>query len=219
MKAIFMAFFLDIYSYISYDIYREICMEVTMAGKIKITQEEILNKAFEITKKEGIMAVNARRLALECSCSIQPIYYYFNTMDELRRQIILKSKEEYNQYIQRSKEQLDEKAFKAVGIAYILFAENEPELFKLLFMNHDENEYGLSTKVDDNFEYILSTVMEQTNLSRENAKKFYEIVWIATHGIATMLATKFMNFREEQVSEYLSLIYKGVLKELNNDHD
>ncbi len=190
-----------------------------MAGKIKITHEELLEKAFDITKKEGIMAVNARRLAVECSCSIQPVYYYFNTMDELRRQIILKAKNTYNQYIQKSKAQLDIPAFKAVGVAYILFARQEPELFKLLYMNNDENDSGLSNKLDDNFDYILSTVMEQTGLPRKEAQKFYEAIWIATHGIATLLATKFMNFTQEQISEYLTLVYKGVLKELNHDNN
>lgn len=88
-----------------------------MPNKIKVTKEDILNCALTITKKTGIGNVNARIIAKELNCSIQPIYYYFETMDNLRKQIVHEARKIYNSYIEDSKKDPDNPAFKAVGIA------------------------------------------------------------------------------------------------------
>ena len=74
-----------------------------MPNKIKVTKEDILNCALTITKKTGIGNVNARIIAKELNCSIQPIYYYFETMDNLRKQIVHEARKIYNSYIEDSK--------------------------------------------------------------------------------------------------------------------
>ncbi len=188
-----------------------------MPARIKVTKEQIIQSALDITRKEGIAAVNARRLAKELHCSIQPVYYYFTTMDHLRAEIITAAKQAYNSYIEESKKLSDYTPFKAVGMTYILFASKEPALFQLLFMANQQEKFHLNLAVDDNYEYILQSAMEVTGFQKEKAIKLYEILWITTHGIATMIATHFMNFTKEQISSILTTVMNGIVKELRND--
>lgn len=178
-----------------------------MPNKIKVTKEDILNCALTITKKTGIGNVNARIFAKELNCSIQPIYYYFETMDNLRKQIVHEARKIYNSYIEDSKKDPDNPAFKAVGIAYIKFASLEPNLFQLLFMSKADNEFGISAKIDENYDYILSTI----DAPKEDAKRIYEAIWITTHGMATMIATGFMKPTPGEISDILTFVFKGLV--------
>lgn len=55
-----------------------------MAPKQKITREQLLEVAFDITRKEGFSAVTARSVAKAAGCSIQPVFSQFDTMEALR---------------------------------------------------------------------------------------------------------------------------------------
>ena len=55
-----------------------------MPPKVKTTKEMIINAAFEITRKIGIDAVNAKSVANYLKCSTQPVMYNFATIEELK---------------------------------------------------------------------------------------------------------------------------------------
>ena len=55
-----------------------------MPPKIKITKEDIVRTAVEIVREQGDGMLNARTLAERLSCSTQPIFSNFRTMQELR---------------------------------------------------------------------------------------------------------------------------------------
>lgn len=55
-----------------------------LAPKQKITREQLLESAFDITRKEGFSAVTARSVAKAAGCSIQPVFSQFDTMEALR---------------------------------------------------------------------------------------------------------------------------------------
>lgn len=187
-----------------------------MPAKIKVTKEMIIECAFNITRTEGVEHVNARRIGKELNCSLHPVYYSFGTMDALREVIIEKAKEIYNQYFIESIK-FDEKRFKAIGISYIKFAQNEKELFKLLFMRNAKYQITNMNDVDDNNAFIWNELCNEYDLSLEQAKKIHQQTWIATHGMAVLIATDFMFFTKEDISEYLSNIFVGLLKEIKGD--
>lgn len=188
-----------------------------MPAPIKVTREDILSVSLEITKKEGIDSVNARRLARELNCSIQPVYYYFKTMDQLRVCIIQEARKEYNKYIDASKNDPKYNAFKSVGVNYIKFASKEPNLFKLLYMDNKNYNFEMNIDTDENYPYILKTAMESTGLNEEQAKKLYSMIWVTTHGIACAICTKFISFTENEISEILTKTLKGLMVEIKND--
>ena len=97
----------------------------------KLTKEDIINAALETVRQNGADAINARSLASYLDCSTQPIFSNFASMDELRLAVIDKATELYNNYLTREIDEQNYPAYKASGIAYIRFAREEKELFKL----------------------------------------------------------------------------------------
>ncbi len=182
-----------------------------MPPKVKITEDEIINTAVEIVRKNGAQAVNARNIAAILQCSTQPIFSNFATMDGLRRAVVEKADVLCQEYIRREVERGEFPAYKASGMAYIRFAKEEKELFKLLYMRDRTNEIiPESSELGDKME---SVVQRNTGLSREAAKLFHLEMWAYVHGIATMVATGFVNFEWELISRMLTDAYQGMRKQ------
>ncbi|MCH5255170.1 MAG: TetR/AcrR family transcriptional regulator [Lachnospiraceae bacterium] len=183
-----------------------------MPPKAKFTKDEILDMAFYITKEYGIDAVTARELGARLGSSARPIFTIFESMDEVKESVIIKSKELYGQYVEEGlKSQL---AFKGVGIAYIRFAIEQPKLFQLLFMRPTQEPTDVSMilpVIDDNYEKILQSVQEPYCLERKAAERLYQHLWTYTHGIATMFATGLCSYTMEQLEERLTDVFKGLL--------
>ena len=97
--------------------------------------------------------------------------------------------------------------YKAFGMAYIRFAKEEQELFRLLYMRDRRGE-DLSPSSD--FEQAVQMLMHANGLSRERAQLMHLEMWSCVHGIATMLATDFLPLDEASVSEILSDVYYGI---------
>ena len=53
-----------------------------MPRATKFLKEDIIEAASAVVKKEGLSAINARRVAKELGCSVQPIFYQFETHPE-----------------------------------------------------------------------------------------------------------------------------------------
>jgi AcrR family transcriptional regulator len=182
-----------------------------MAPKVKITKEEILSAAVELVRTGGEQSLNARNIASALNCSTQPIFSNFATMEELRYAVLVQADALYRDYIQREMESGKYPAYKASGMAYIRFAKEEKELFKLLYMrNRDGEAFSVGAEVDSEMEALVQT---QTGLSETEAKLFHLEVWAYVHGIATMFATGFLNLEWELVSKMLTDCYQGLRKQ------
>jgi AcrR family transcriptional regulator len=185
--------------------------ERAMAPKVKITKEEILSAAVELVRTGGEQSLNARNIASALNCSTQPIFSNFATMEELRYAVLVQADALYRDYIHREMESGKYPAYKASGMAYIRFAKEEKELFKLLYMrNRDGEAFSVGAEVDSEMEALVQT---QTGLSETEAKLFHLEVWAYVHGIATMFATGFLNLEWELVSKMLTDCYQGLRKQ------
>jgi AcrR family transcriptional regulator len=185
--------------------------ERAMAPKVKITKEEILSAAVELVRTGGEQSLNARNIASALNCSTQPIFSNFATMEELRYAVLVQADALYRDYIHREMESGKYPAYKASGMAYIRFAKEEKELFKLLYMrNRDGEAFSVGAEVDSEMEALVQT---QTGLGETEAKLFHLEVWAYVHGIATMFATGFLNLEWELVSKMLTDCYQGLRKQ------
>ena len=183
-----------------------------MAPKVRITKEEIVEGAIELVRQGGELALNARNLAAALNCSTQPIFSNFSSMEELRMVVIAQIDQLCNQYIKREVESGVYPAYKASGMAYIRFAKEEGELFKLLYMR-DRSQEAESKEMElgDEMESILQ---DSTGLSGAEAEFFHLEMWAFVHGIATMFATGFLNLDWEVVSKMLTDVYQGLKQQL-----
>ena len=178
-----------------------------MPPKVKITKEDIVNAAVEIVRKSGDQAINARDIANVLGCSTQPIFSNFASMDELRLAVVEKADILCNQYMEREVASGKYPAYKANGMAYIRFAKEEKELFKLLYMRDRSDEVA---KKDEVSAQIEALVRSNTGLEGEKVKLFHLEMWTYVHGIATMFATGFFDLEWELVSKMLTDSYQGL---------
>lgn len=182
-----------------------------MPPKFKITKEQIIESALDIVRREGSGAINARNVAKALGCSTQPVFSNFETMDKLRFAVAERANELCEQYLKREVESGKYPPYKANGMAYTRFAKEERELFKLLYMFDrskeaiPENE-GLLIRMEN-------TVQGNTGLDAQQAKLFHFEMWAFVHGIATMLATGYLDIPDELISKMLSDAYLGLRKQ------
>lgn len=186
-----------------------------MPPKAKFTKEEMMEAALEIVRCEGFDALTARALGARLGSSARPIFTVFQSMEEVKQNVVAAARAVYKEYVQRGL--LDTPAFKGVGTQYILFAVNEPKLFQLLFMSEHADVPALSNVlpiIDENYEAILSSVKDDYGVTLETAKKLYRHLWIYTHGIAALCATKTCQFTGEEISTMMTEVFVGLLKSL-----
>ena len=64
-------------------------------------------------------------------------------------------------------------------------------------------------------------IMAANRITREKATLMHLEMWTCVHGIATMLATSFLSFEWELISDILSDVYQGIrtrhISEENNN--
>lgn len=179
-----------------------------MPPKFKFTKDEIISAALNLVRKNGMSALTARALAEELGCSVKPIFGLFKNMDELQQAVFSAAQNLYQSYLQGSVTKGEYPTYKSAGMAYIRFAKEEKELFKLLFMRDRRNE-----KIEENREEVrqfIDLIMQKLGVSEDEAYMFHLEMWIYVHGIATMLATSYLEWSDTLVSETLTDIFTGL---------
>lgn len=179
-----------------------------MPPKVKFTREQIITAALNVTRKNGIVGLTARGLAAELGSSAKPIFGLFQNMEEVQKEVIAAANTLYQSYISRGMTEGKYPPYKASGIAYIQFAKEEKELFKLLFMRDRTDE-----KIEENREEIrpiLDLIMKNLGIDENEAYFFHLELWLYVHGIATMIATNYLEWDIEFIDKALTDAYQGL---------
>lgn len=117
----------------------------------KYSREEIIDRAFEIAKQEGISNITIRKVAEKLKSSVAPIYVNFESVNELT-QAVLKKTFAISQEILA--EQSTGHPFKDIGLASLRFAKEYPVLFRDLALNRN-------TYMQDNRQDMDSMLVEE----------------------------------------------------------
>lgn len=110
----------------------------------KVQKADIIHAALKISETEPLDDLTARRLAQELNCSVQPIFYNFATMDELKAAALDTMYQIYLDYMNEGAE--SPHPYKGMGLAYVRFARDYPSYFKHLFMTRTN--HNLETFID-----------------------------------------------------------------------
>lgn len=186
-----------------------------MPPKAKFTRDEIISAAFEIVRSKGPGALTARSLADALNSSPRPIFTVFSGMEEITAEVTIRAKALYAEYVRRGLE--CSLAFKGVGTQYILFAIREPKLFQLLFMFEHIAVPPLGEVlqlIEDSFEDILASITAAYGFDRGTALRLYYHMWIYSHGIATLCATKMCSFTADDISGMLTEVCTSLVRRL-----
>ena len=171
------------------------------------TKEEIIKAALELTREKGFAAVSARALGEKLGTSSRPVFSHFANMADVQSAIVSAANDVYQSYIKRETASGRYAPYKAVGMAYIRFAREERELFKLLFMRDRSHEVKDNpTEMDE----LVALIAKQVGIDAASAKLFYLEMWSYTHGIAAMIVTGYLDWNEEFTSRALTDGYEGL---------
>lgn len=182
-----------------------------MPTKIRISKDMILDAAFEIVREYGIDSLSNRELASKLKCSIRPIYYQFENVSEMEKELYKKIEKYFYEFLMDNMVEGIPK-YKQVGINYIKFAKKEKKLFQTLFMG----ELGLApsafvTKDGEDYSKIEKLVRKSTNLDDEDIKNFHTNMWIFCHGIATLVANNTIFLTDDQIEQLLSYEFQALM--------
>ena len=195
-----------------------------MPPKAKITKEMILNTVLEITRKTGFETVNARSIASRLQCSTRPIFTCYVNMDELKNEFLAFAYEYYEQYVTDYRNSTKVSPLLLLPLSYIEFAREETHLFKLLFIN----DMDLKMKEAKDFyeeadnEERARLFSETVGIGLERARVIFLDLFLYTHGIAVLTATKKITLdrssAETMVANVLSAFIKREKPDWNDEY-
>lgn len=187
-----------------------------MPPQVKITESAILDAALGITRTRGITGVNARELAAELGCSIQPVFRCFQNMDNLKQALYAKAEALFDDCMRQGLGR-HEIPFLGMGLAYIEFAKTEKSLFKFLFMSDEfKGRSVLGMIRDDENKETVRMIAGMTGLDFKMAQRLFLSIWLTTHGIASLMATNDCDFSERQIASLLMDSFSGMKNQLRS---
>jgi len=184
-----------------------------LPSTVKIAKEEIIAAAFEITKEQGIEAATARAIAKRLQCSVQPVYYVFETMANMREAVLEKANQKYAQILFSNIPNVPIKA-KAVGLNYLRFAKEYPNLFKLIFATDRYEHMGIfDTVIDDNKHRLIRLIMDDCGIKDpKRAEDIYVKIGIFCYGLAMAAVLRAIRIDDESTARLIEEVFAGILK-------
>lgn len=188
-----------------------------MPPKFLFTRAEIIEAALRITRRAGLSGLTARSLAAELGCSVKPIFGLFRNMEQVQQEVRAAADARYQAAIREAMSDGRYPPYKASGMAYIRFAREEKELFKLLFMC---DRSGQTIGEDrDAIRPILAVIQKNLGVDEDTACLFHLEMWLYVHGIATMLATSYLDWDEEFISKVVTDAYEGLRRRYEEERE
>lgn len=190
-----------------------------MPPKARITQEMVIDAAFDIVRNEGAEKINVRSIAQKLECSTQPILYCFHSIDDIKKAVYEKADEFHTAYIMPfSDGAACDDPMLSIGLAYIRFGHCEKNLFRLLFQSDGFSGQDLSSLIDnEQLMPILGILSQNAGITLVQAKSVFRSVFLFVHGYASMLANNSMDYDENVVSEDIQFVFRGVLREIREE--
>ena len=173
-----------------------------MPKSITITQEIIIETAFEMVRKEGFGVLSARNIAKQIGCSTQPIYCCYKNMEDLKAEICKKALA-FLQNVMLSYSKTDNTLLD-LGLGYVRMAHTESALFKAFYMDNVTN-----VKLTDIFPEservveIMKNSEECQDISDQELKNDIAKGWMLAHGIASLVAVGMLVYDEDKILEIL----------------
>ena len=174
-----------------------------MAPRNKFTREEMVEAAVRVVREKGIDALTAKALASELGVSTQPVFTCFHTIEEVKREVRTAAERMYDSYME---EGLHMKVpFLGVGMQYINFAKEEPQLYRMLFLTTSED--GSSSVMDalHHSQNLVRESLQQTyHIDAQTADRYYRDMWLVVHSLATLVVTGGCPYSEEEMGHILT---------------
>jgi AcrR family transcriptional regulator len=183
-----------------------------MPKKPTTTKEDMIEGAFRLIREKGHEALTVRNLASFLGCSTQPIMYQFPDTDVLKDLTYRKADSFHSEYILAGTDLLD------IGVRYIRFAREEPQLFRFLFQSGRFSGLSLEDLImAPETAEVLAAVSSEEELSAEEAAAFFEPLVAVVHGYASLIANNAMKYDPDAIRNALMMIAEGIERGRNQN--
>ena len=183
-----------------------------MPPKPKFTKEEIVVIALELVSAGGMEALTARELGARMGSSARPIFTVFRDMEELKTAVAEAARARFRTYMAVAEQYTP--AYKKRGMQWVLFAKEEPQLFRLLFMQHTDRVPGFAEmRRVTNFdcENDIAIITRDYHASMEQAEHLFRQMWIYAYGLCVLCATGVCAFSDAEIAQQLGEIFAGMI--------
>lgn len=183
-----------------------------MPPKAKFTRDEIIEAALNIVAQRGVDALTARELGAALGSSARPIFTVFENMEELNMEVREAAMKRFEEYAKKAEGYTP--IFKQVGLQMVLFAVEEPRLFRLLYMMQNEEAQSFEDIFDSLGEtavVCVDVIQKDYGLDYNDAMLLFKHTWIYTYGICVMCASGMCHMSEKEISDMLSREFVGML--------
>lgn len=189
-------------------------------------RQSILDAARQVILTEGFDALSVRKIAQAIEYAPSTIYLYFETRDDIARQLVREGFAEFLEYLAPAARVEDGwERLEAIGRRYLEFAFQRPQTYRLIFMTRFSDEvFPAEEKIDPKaaepgeraLRILAETIgeLQASGRMREvDPAVGAEVLWSAMHGIASLRLTcpehKFVPL-EDAAREMLATIRCGL---------
>lgn len=180
-----------------------------MARKESISKQMILDVAFEMAREEGLVNITARRVAERTNCSTQPIFRSFASMDELTDDVYNMAIAFFQDYYSLYP-RLERMPFCNLGMAYLAFAREEKELFRMLFVPEKPRK-SLYEILNGSAENVKSEIQRAAADGCADPGGLFMKMWIFIHGAACMSMTGDYDLSDQETRKMLENVCKSYM--------
>ena len=183
-----------------------------MPPKAKFTREEIIEAALNLAAEKGLRFLTARELGAVLGSSTRPIFTAFKNMEEVLLEVRKAALARFEVYARRAMNFTP--VYKELGVQMILFATEQPKLYRLLFMTEKpeaENFDDVFANLGDMATLSVEVIQRDYELSYENAKLLFKHNWIHTYAIGALIATGVCKFNQSEIQDMLSREFVAML--------
>lgn len=174
-----------------------------MAPKNKFTKKEMIEAAMQVVRNKGIDGLTAKTMADELGTSTQPVFTAFGSMDTVRQEVYTSAMRVYDSYADAG---LKEKIpFLGVGMQYIRFAREEPELYRFLFLTKTQDqEYSTMKSMQHLQELVRPTLVNIYHITAEEADLYFRNLWFVVHSLSTLVVTGDCPYSDREIGQILT---------------
>ncbi|WP_345941591.1 TetR/AcrR family transcriptional regulator [Intestinimonas butyriciproducens] len=166
---------------------------------MKITREMMLDAVLALTRKQGFESVNARNIATELDCSTRPIFTVYQNMEEMKKDFLEFAYSFYCSYVEQYKKKSGVEDDLLWPLSYLSFAQEEPNLFQLLFVDDMALDLGKAMDFYQEMENgeKADAFAQRQGLERQKGRKVFLDLFLYAHGMAVLTAIGKMHLQQK----------------------
>ena len=184
-----------------------------MAPRNNFTKEEMVAAALRVVRSKGIDGLTAKTMASALGTSTQPIFTAFGSMEGVRQAVYAAAIRVYDDYTNAGLQR--ETPFLGVGMQYIRFAQEEPELYRLLFLARAQTqERHTTTSMRHLQEKVCPMLMSIYHITAEEAEFYFRNLWLVVHSLSTLIVTGDCPYNQQEIEQILMSFSISICKSI-----